>query len=67
MLNNIVTPLNFKLNIDELRQYYTKLDTDYQHLDWSWEKCGNDIVKQWRDAAYKDPANLRSQAAHWRR
>ena len=58
MLNNIVTQLNFKLNIDELRQYYTKLDTDYQHLDWSWEKCGNDIVKQWRDAAYKDPANL---------
>jgi len=39
-----VTKLNFKLGINELRQYYDKLNTDYQHLDWSWEKCGNDIV-----------------------
>ena len=22
------------------------------------ERCGNDIIKQWRDAAYADPANL---------
>lgn len=55
---NTVTKLNFKVDINELRQYYDKLNTDFQHLDWSWEKCGNDIVKQWRDAAYEDPANL---------
>lgn len=55
---NTVTKLNFKVDINELCQYYDKLNTDYQHLDWSWEKCGNDIVKQWRNAAYEDPANL---------
>ena len=51
MLDTVIK-LNFKVDINELQHYYDKLNTDYQHLDWSWKKCGNDIIKQWRDAAY---------------
>jgi hypothetical protein len=58
MLENILTRLNFKVDINELRSYYEKLNQEYQHLNWSWTKCGGDIVDQWRDAAYQDPANL---------
>ena len=58
MIENILTKLNFDVNIQELRGYYNILKTKYNHLDWSWERCGNTIIKQWRDAAYSDPANL---------
>lgn len=58
MLEKILTKLNFKVDIQELRNYYHVLETEYKQLDWSWERCGNDVVKQWRDAAYLDPANL---------
>lgn len=53
-----VQRLNFTVDIKELEEYYDILDNEYQHLNWSWTKCGGDIVKQWRDAAYEDPANL---------
>lgn len=58
MTEKISTKLNFTVDINEVREYYHVLETEYAHLDWSWERCGNDIVKQWRDAAYADPANL---------
>ncbi len=58
MPENILTKLNFSINIQELRDYYDILKTKYNHLDWSWEHCGNTIIKQWKDAAYADPANL---------
>jgi len=58
MIENILTKLNFSVDINELLDYYNTLDTQYQQLDWSWLKCGDTIVKQWRDAAYVDPANL---------
>jgi hypothetical protein len=58
MINTILTKLNFTVDITELREYYKVLTVDYSYLNWSWEKCGGDIVDQWRDAAYKDPANL---------
>ena len=54
----IVQKLNFTVPIDDLKSYYEILKNDYDYLDWSWERCGNDIIKQWRDAAYADPANL---------
>jgi hypothetical protein len=54
----IVQKLNFTVLLGDLKSYYEILKNDYDHLDWSWEKCGSDIVKQWRDAAYADPANL---------
>lgn len=54
----IAQRLNFTVPLDELKSYYEILKNDYAHLDWSWDKCGSDIVKQWRDAAYTDPANL---------
>ena len=54
----LVQKLNFTVPIDELRSYYKMLKKNYDHLDWTWEKCGGDIVRQWRDAAYADPANL---------
>jgi hypothetical protein len=58
MLGNILTKLNFSVDIQELRNYYNLLITEYNHLNWSWDRCGNTVVKQWRDAAYADPANL---------
>jgi hypothetical protein len=58
MIENILTKLNFSVAVEELHEYYNTLSTKFQHLDWSWDKCGDTIVKQWRDAAYADPANL---------
>jgi hypothetical protein len=58
MTENILTKLNFNVDIKELHEYYNILNTKFQHLDWSWDKCGNSVVKQWRDAAYADSANL---------
>lgn len=58
MIENILTKLNFNVDIKELREYYDILNSKFQHLDWSWGMCGNTVVKQWRDAAYSDPANL---------
>lgn len=55
---SVLTPLNFNVPIEELRNYYNILEQDYQHLNWSWSKCGGEVVKQWRDAAYEDAANL---------
>ena len=54
----IVSKLNYRVDIEELRTYYSELKSDYSHLNWSWDKCGDDVVQQWRDAAYSDPANL---------
>lgn len=54
----VVQKLDFTVPIDDLQTYYNILKTDYEHLNWSWKKCGADIIKQWRDAAYSDPANL---------
>lgn len=53
-----VKKLLFKVPLEDLKSYYDVLKNDHEDLRWSWEKCGNDIVKQWRDAAYSDPANL---------
>lgn len=58
MAENILTKLKFSVDIKELYDYYNTLTSKFQHLNWSWEKCGNTIVEQWRDAAYEDPANL---------
>ena len=58
MIENILTKLNFSIDIKELRDYYATISTEFQHLDWSWQKCGGDVVDQWRLAAYQDPANL---------
>ena len=58
MIENILTRLNFSVDIKELHEYYNTLNTKFQHLDWSWDRCGDTIVKQWHDAAYADPANL---------
>jgi hypothetical protein len=55
---NLFTKLAFTVDIRELREYYSILKIKYDHLDWSWGRCGNTVVKQWRDAAYTDPANL---------
>jgi hypothetical protein len=54
----IVQKLNFTVPLLELKSYYKTLDNEYSQLDWSWTTCGNDVVKQWRDAAHADPANL---------
>jgi hypothetical protein len=58
MVENILTKLNFSVDIKELRDYYNTINTKFQHLDWSWQKCGGDVVDQWKTAAYQDPANL---------
>jgi hypothetical protein len=53
-----LTTLNFSVDIDELREYYNTLKTLHSDLNWSWSKCGSDIVDQWLHAAQADPANL---------
>jgi hypothetical protein len=58
MIDKILTTLNFTVDINELREYYITLKDQHSDLNWSWEKCGGDIVEQWRDAAGQDPANL---------
>lgn len=58
MIDKILTNLNFIVDIDELRKYYNTLKEEHSDLNWSWDKCGGDIVEQWRDAAHQDPANL---------
>lgn len=60
MIDKILTNLNFSTDIGELREYYNILKEEHADLNWNWRKCGQDIVDQWRDAAYKDPANLLS-------
>jgi hypothetical protein len=58
MLKNIITKLNFSVDIQELIDYYNILKTKYSHLDWSYDRCSDTIIEQWKDAAYADPANL---------
>lgn len=57
-MQGLLTLLNFSVPIQELYEYYDTLTKKYQHLNWSWDKCGDQIVKQWRDSAYADSANL---------
>jgi hypothetical protein len=58
VMKNILTKLNFSVDIKELRDYYAIISAEFQHLDWSWQKCGGEVVDQWKTAAYQDPANL---------
>lgn len=58
MIDKNLTNLNFTVNIKELREYYKMLKEQYSALNWSWEKCGGDVIDQWRDIAFQDPANL---------
>jgi hypothetical protein len=37
-LDKAVIPLNFKLNLTELEEYYLNLKNNYDHLHWTWEK-----------------------------
>jgi hypothetical protein len=54
----IIQKLNFNIQLDELRTYYETLKTKYDHLDWRYDPCKTNIIKQWKDAAQIDPANL---------
>jgi len=54
----IVQKLNFIVPLEELRSYYKILKDQYDHLDWRYDRCKTDIIKQWEDAARLDPANL---------
>jgi hypothetical protein len=56
----MLTNLNFSIDISELRQYYATVVSEFDHLMWSWDRCGDTVVEQWRDAAYLDPDNLKT-------
>lgn len=58
MTDKILTNLNFTVDIAELTEYYKILKEEHADLNWSWAKCGGDVVDQWKTAAYKDTANL---------
>ena len=50
-----VTPLNFKLDLEELKQYYNTIQTDYKDKLWTWNTNlihVDDVAK----AAFVDPA-----------
>lgn len=57
-MQGLLTKLNFTVPIQELKSYYNKLGTQYQHLNWNWSKCEDQIVEQWKKEISKDPANL---------
>lgn len=57
-MEDLLVKLNFTIPVQDLQSYYNTLNEKYQHLNWSWAKCGGDIVDQWRESAYQDPANL---------
>ncbi len=57
-MQGLLTKLNFTVPIQELKDYYDILKTQYQHLNWNWNKCENQIVDQWKKEISKDPANL---------
>ena len=57
-ISQLYTTLDFNINIENLRNYYDDVKKTYGHLQWSWDRCKDTIVKQWVDEAYKDPANL---------
>jgi len=56
----MLTNLNCSVDIDELRQYYAIVVSKFDHLMWSWSRCGDTVVEQWRDNAYSDPDNLKT-------
>jgi hypothetical protein len=37
-LDTAVRELNFTVDLKEIKEYYSTLQTDYKHLHWSWEK-----------------------------
>lgn len=57
-MNNLLTKLNFIVDINELREYYKTLEEQYSNLQWNWEKSKGNVVQQWYDAAHEDAANL---------
>jgi hypothetical protein len=56
----MLTRLNLKVNIDELRTYYSTVVTEFDYLLWSWNRYSDTIVKQWKDSAYEDLDNLKT-------
>ena len=57
-MNNIVETLNFTVDINELRQYYSTVEDNYDHLCWSCNRYEDSIIPQWKEAASLNPANL---------
>jgi hypothetical protein len=57
-MNSIVETLNFRVDINELRQYYHTLEDKFDHLCWSFDRYRDSIIPQWKTAAYANPANL---------
>jgi hypothetical protein len=58
MTNDILTRLNFAVDINELKEYYRILKEDYDNFKWDWKKSYGQVVDQWYIEAHKDPANL---------
>lgn len=58
MLANAITKLNFSVQLDSLREYYHKLQTDFSHLKWCWEKHGNEITQEWQQRMMLDKGTL---------
>jgi hypothetical protein len=56
----MLTNLNFTVDIDEIRQYYNTVLTKFDHLLWSWDRCGDTVVEQWKNSAYLDADNLKT-------
>jgi len=57
-MNDILTKLNFVVDVNELREYYNTLKEQHSDLEWNWSKSEGKVVQQWYDAAHAEPANL---------
>lgn len=47
MLEQAVIPLNFKVNLTSLKDYYHTLVNEYDHLCWKWDRHGHEITEEW--------------------
>jgi len=58
MKDNLLTILNFKVDPQELHDYYNTLTESYQHLKWNFEVGGDTITDEWRQRMMAEPATL---------
>jgi len=58
MRDKLLGTFDSSIHIEELRSYYSKVVTDYQHLKWSFDIGGNDIIDLWRNIMLAEPSTL---------
>ena len=58
MRDKLLGTFDTNIHIEELRSYYDKVVANYQHLKWSFDIGGNDIIDLWRNRMLAEPSTL---------